>query len=132
VVLLGSSALGIADKGSDIDVLACSAELTSSQYFTMARQELEGLEVQDLELAEDAVVPLLKFRAEGKEFEVQFSELRDEHLPLLRSSHAGGGEHGYERLCSRCFSSMALCHRWDFPRRWTPGSSSVRPLLPGA
>ncbi|CAE7679320.1 Leng9 [Symbiodinium sp. CCMP2456] len=96
VVLLGSSALGIADK-------ACSAELTSSQYFAMARQELEGLEVQDLELAEDAVVPLLKFRAEGKEFEVQFSELRDEHLPLLRSSHAGGCEHGYETLQSLLF-----------------------------
>eukprot|EP00439_Symbiodinium_sp_Y106_P054583 s977_g7.t1 len=103
VVLLGSSALGIADEGSDIDVLACSAELTSSQYFTMAREELEGLEVQDLELAEDAVVPLLKFRAEGKEFEVQFSELRDEHLPLLRSSHAWGSEHACETLQSLLF-----------------------------
>ena len=29
---------------------------------------------------------------------MQFSELRDEHLPLLRSSHAGGCEHGYARL----------------------------------
>jgi len=103
VVLLGSSALGIADEGSDIDVLACSAELTSSQYFTMAREELEGLEVQDLELAEDAVVPLLKFRAEGKEFEVQFSELRDEHLPLLRSSHAWGSEHACKTLQSLLF-----------------------------
>ncbi|CAE7022988.1 Leng9 [Symbiodinium natans] len=102
VVLLGSSALGIADAGSDVDLLACSAELTSSQYFSLALRELEGLGVA-VEMAEDAAVPLLKFQAGGKEFEVQFARLAEEHLPLLRSSHAGGCDNAYETLQALLF-----------------------------
>ena len=37
-------------------------------------------------------------KAGEKEFEVQFASLSDEHLPLLRSSHAGGGDGAYENL----------------------------------
>lgn len=103
LVLLGSAALGIADAGSDVDLLACSASLSQPRFFELAADALAAAGA-DVECASDATVPLLRFQAHGRQVEVQFTQLSAEDILQLRDSHTADAEsHAFEALEAQLF-----------------------------
>ncbi|CAJ1378509.1 unnamed protein product [Effrenium voratum] len=102
LVLLGSTALGIADAGSDVDVLAACAGMSSAAYFAAAAAALQATGTA-VEAAADAAVPLLRFQASGREVELQFVELPAPQLAHLRAD----AEDAYESLEALLFAGEA-------------------------
>ena len=49
-------------KGSDVDVLACSATISHAKFFEVVAKALDSQGYGPVEMAADAAVPLIRFQ----------------------------------------------------------------------